>query len=151
MGVKVVAASDILKHLEGLVHGQTQLSDRRVDLTVKQVYKQEGPGALDFGGSEYAESERTEIATEKQDPNDSHGWWALDEGHYLMAFNETVAVPSGCIALITPHCRATVNGLEHTALVLVEKDPMPIVGFSVSERGIRIKENARVSTLLLLD
>ena len=151
MGVKVVAGSDIQKYVEGLIDEATQVAGKRIDLTVKQIYMQEAAGALDFGGSEFEEAPRTEIETQKAAPEDKHGWWILDEGRYLLSFNETVKVPSGCMGLITPHGRATINGLDHSVVVLVEKEEMPVVGFSVGERGIRIKENARVSTLMLLD
>lgn len=152
MGVKVLSSSDILKHLTGAIDpaGQTADGVRQVALTVRAIYKQEGPGHLDFDGSAYVEGPRSELELAGDDSGDA-GWWLLDPGDYLVAFNEQVELGKGIVAMVRPHTRALVNGIEHPTLALGQGERLPIVPLRVAERGARVARNARISTLLLLD
>ncbi len=149
MGVKVLSAREIYKVLEGVVDASTQAAERAVSLTVRAIYQQETPGRIDFDGRHYAIGERTEL--ERQRQSDGREWWILDPGDYLVEHNERVFVPKGAVALVRPHERVLVNGVEHGTLVLAPGEALPILPLRVAARGARIERNARLSTLILLD
>lgn len=138
-------------YLEGIVHLDTQAAERGLDLTVAEVHRLTGPGALDFGGSEFEEAPLEKIASEKADPDDDYGWWTLDAGTYLIHYNEAAAPDEGCVALVFPQERLLKAGAAHPAFVVDERrDPLETL-LNVGALGLRLKENARVSRLLIVE
>ncbi len=134
--------------LEGLVHPPKQVGPASVVLTVRAVEAVVGPGSLDFGGSERrpVECEALEPVRAEGEP---YGWWELDSGRYRMTFNETGEVPEGHAGLIVPWREAVLSGLLHPAVFLPPGSAVPPVVFSVGSAGLNLKENARVSELVV--
>jgi hypothetical protein len=128
--------------VSGLLHTDTQVHDDGVDLTVGQVYVVDGPGRVDFGGGELATAATSPHGTSRRNPGDDHGWWHLDAGRYLIEYNESL---SGNDEFLLQARRAVLErGASHPTRVVASLPRMPL---SVGGDGVRLKENARVSTL----
>lgn len=84
------------------------------------------------------------VETERRDPDDDYGWWNLDGGQYLVEYNERLAAAEAMFVL-QPHRALVERGAFHPTLHL---NDLPRIPVSVPSGGVRIKENARVSTLL---
>lgn len=135
--------ADPATHLTGIVHEETQREGRGFDLTLAGVRAVETPGRVDFGGGELADAVTTAVAPEKREPDDDYGWWTLEAGGYLIEHNESLEAPEP----YRLQTRETVlaRGAFHPTLAVDSLAPVPL---SVVAGGIRLKENARVSTLL---
>jgi len=134
--------------LDDLVHLDTQSAPRGIDLTVTAVFRLTSAGSLDFGGSEFEKADRERLEPEKAQPDDDYGWWELRAGTYTLRYNESVAEEEAL--LVTPHRRLLDTGAHHASFQVQEPtDPLETV-LAVPERGVRIKENARVSRVALL-
>ncbi|MFB6123305.1 MAG: dCTP deaminase [Haloferacaceae archaeon] len=132
--------SDLVAAVDGLVHEGTQVHDGRVDLTVSEVYDVERPGRVDFGGGELEPAATTPHETVRRNPDDDYEWWSLDGGQYLLEYNETLTGP----AVLQARTELLERGAFHPTRVV---DDLPRVPLAVSGGGLRLKENARVSTL----
>jgi len=133
--------ADLADAVEGLVHEPTQVrDDGRVDLTVAEVFEVVGPGRVDFGGGELAPAELAPHDRVRRDEADDYGWWHLGAGTYLVAYNESL---SGA-AVLQPRTELVERGGSHPTLRV---DELPRVPLTVAGAGLRLKENARVSTL----
>ncbi|WP_340097884.1 dCTP deaminase [Salinibaculum salinum] len=135
---------DYTPFVEGIVHEPTQTEGRGLDLTVAEVYEIAEPGRVDFGGGELEPAETTPAASEKRNPDDDYEWWNLDAGQYLLAYNESVSEAAMTFTLQTRN-ELLVRGAFHPTLDVTE---LPRVPLSVGGAGIRLKENARVSTIV---
>jgi hypothetical protein len=136
--------TEITEHVDGLLHEETQIHDRGLDLTVCEIYEIEEPGRVDFGGGELEEAGTTPHERTRRDPEDKYQWWYLDAGSYLIEYNETL---SGREPLsLQPRDALLARGAFHPTVTVEELDSMAL---SVGGAGIRLKENARVSTLLV--
>ncbi len=114
-----------------------------------EVHRLSGPGALDFGGSEFEEAPHEQVAPEKASPDDDYGWWNLGAGAYLLRYNETADLGDDHLAFVFPHERLLQAGASHAAFQISGgRDPLGAL-LTVGAQGVRIKENARVSRLLL--
>ncbi|WP_121820917.1 dCTP deaminase/dUTPase family protein [Halostella salina] len=137
---------DIASHVDGLLHEPTQVHDDGVDLTVSEVYEVTAPGRVDFGGGELTDAERTPHERTWRNEDDDYEWWHLEAGQYLVAYNESVA---GDAALtVQPRRELRERGASHPTMTVAELGPVPL---SVGGAGIRLKENARVSTVVDAD
>ncbi|AUX09811.1 deoxycytidine triphosphate deaminase [Halalkaliarchaeum desulfuricum] len=130
--------------LDGIVHEPTQRRDRGFDLTVASVYDVDGPGRVDFGGGELEPAETTPHDSRKRHPDDDYEWWHLDAGQYLLEYNESLLTHDRTFTLQTRE-ELLERGVFHPTLQVNE---LPRVPLAVGGSGIRIKENARVSTLV---
>jgi len=137
---------DIARHVDGLLHEPTQVRDRGVDLTVSEVYEVTAPGRVDFGGGELTDAELAPHERTRRNADDDYEWWHLDAGQYLAEYNESTA---GDAALtVQPRRELCERGASHPTLTVAELGPVPL---SVGGAGIRLKENARVSTVVAAD
>ncbi len=127
---------------------ETQVKENSIDLTVSEVYALEGKGALDFGGSEYTEPRRGRLQPVKEG-DDEYGWWDLKPGTYLITLNEVVSGLKG-VGFLSPHPRLLKAGATHPTLFTMEWKKDYILPIEVSMQGLKIKENARVSKLMVL-
>ncbi len=121
-----------------------------LDLTVKKIYFLDSEGALDFGGSEYKPSEKTLIdPTIESDPK--YGWWILNKGEYRIEYNEFLS-NTNFFAIVFPHERLQMTGCDHSPFIVnpTNSDNGVLLKslLRVSTNGVRIKENARISTAL---
>ena len=130
--------------LDGIVHEPTQSEGRGFDLTVAEVYEVTGPGRVDFGGGELADAETTPHDSEKRNPDDDYEWWHLDAGGYLLEYNESLT-ESGMTFTVQTRTALLERGASHPTLSVTS---LPRVPLSVGGDGLKLKENARVSTLV---
>jgi len=134
--------SELVDNVEGIVHEPTQVhEDGRVDLTVAEVYTVDAPGRVDFGGGELQPADLDPHPRVWRDEDDDYQWWHLDAGTYLIEYNESLSET----ALLQPRTEIVERGAGHPTLRIAELPRMPL---TVGGAGLRLKENARVSTLL---
>jgi len=133
--------SDLLDSIEGIVHEPTQVrDDGGIDLTVTEIYTVEAPGRVDFGGGELEPADVDPHPRVWRNEDDDYQWWHLESGIYLIEYNESLSGP----ALLQPRTAIVERGGSHPTLRVAE---LPHVALTVGEAGLRLKENARVSTL----
>ncbi|MEO0293016.1 MAG: hypothetical protein ABIN61_02200 [candidate division WOR-3 bacterium] len=143
---------DILGILYNILHERKQVEDYGVYLTVGKVFRFRSKGMVDFGGSEYKESELEEIKPVKRKEEDKYGWWDLPKGEYLIEFNEEIKeiLPDAELVLIQPSERIIMSGAFHSMMIIEKTGPIRVTLY-VGENGIEIKENARISELIVLE
>jgi hypothetical protein len=135
---------DYTQFLSGIVHEPTQTEGRGLDLTVAEIHEVTGPGRVDFGGGELEPAETDPHPGQKRNEGDDYEWWHLDAGQYLLEYNESIEGEDMQFTLQT-HQELLARGAFHPTLQVTE---LPRVPLSVGGEGIRIKANARVSTLV---
>jgi hypothetical protein len=137
---------DLAARVDGLLHEPTQVHDRGVDLSVAAVHEVTVPGRIDFGGGELDPAGLEELPSTRRDPDDDYGWWDLDAGEYLLAYNESLTGDDPLV--VQPRDELLERGASHPTLHTAALPRMPL---SVGGAGLRIKENARVSTVVARD
>ena len=135
---------DYTQFLSDIVHEPSQREGRGFDLTVAQIHEVTGPGRVDFGGGELEPADCDPHPSEKRNPDDDYEWWHLDAGQYLLEYNESITSDDVAFTLQTRD-ELLARGAVHPRLSVTE---LPRVPLSVGGAGIRIKENARVSTVV---
>ena len=131
------------EYVTDIVHEPTQSGGDGFDLTVAEVFEVVKPGRVDFGGGELEAAETVPHQTEKRNPDDDYEWWTLSHGQYLITFNESLTGE----ATVTLQTRTEL--LERGAMhPTVHVDSLPRLPLSVSGAGLKLKENARVSTIV---
>ena len=131
---------------EGIVHEPTQTGGRGLDVTVAKVEEITAPGRIDFGGGELEPAETTAHETRFRDSDDDHAWWHLDAGQYLLSYNESLV--EGARATVQTRDELLARGAFHPTLEVTDLEAVPL---SVGGAGLRVKENARVSTVVDVD
>ena len=135
---------DYTDFVDDIVHEPTQTEGRGLDLTVAEVYEVAEPGRVDFGGGELDAAETTPHPSEKRDPDDEYEWWHLDAGQYLLDYNESLR-EDGTELTVQTRDELLARGAFHPTLHVTE---LPRVPLSVGGAGLRLKANARVSTVV---
>lgn len=149
--MRVLDAATSRDHVRGLVHLDTQRATAGLDLTVGEVERITGPGALDFGGSQFEPASTGRLEPELADPGDDYGWWELGPGSYLIRYNESLELPAGTIGVLHPLPRLMRAGASQPTFVVDEDvDPLEAL-LTVGEGGCDLKENCRVARLLLIE
>lgn len=134
--------SDLVDRVEGIVHEPTQVrDDGGIDLTVTEIYNVRKPGRVDFGGGELEAADLEPHPRVWRNRDDEYEWWHLQDGTYLVEYNESL---SGS-AFLQPRGEILDRGGTHPTLRVAELRRVPL---TVGGAGLRIKENARISTLL---
>lgn len=137
----------LAQQIDGLVHLDTQRAPNGIDLTVDSVQRTTGPGQLDFGGGEFTPAPRDSVTPVINDPEDDYAWWTLEEGAYVVQYNESLTLQDGQDARISPLERTLRAGAHHATFDLNEgRDPIETL-LLVSRMGCRLKENCRLSRL----
>lgn len=149
--MKFLTGQQVGERLENVIHFDTQAHDFEVDLTAGQVYRVTGAGSLDFGGSEFEEAPRQRLEPELADPDDKYGWWELPAGTYIVCYNETVDPGERGIAFVQPHERTLMAGAYHPAFHFRGRRETLETLFMVGAGGCRLKENGRISKMLIFD
>ena len=146
------AGGDILEFISNIIHEKKQVEDYGVYLTIGKIFRFTDKAEIDFGGSEYKESKLAEITPVKRSREEKYGWWNLPHGEYLIEFNEELhkLLPAAKVVILQPSERITANGAFHTTKVLEKKGKIKVTLY-VGKNGINIKENARVSKLIVLE
>jgi hypothetical protein len=135
--------AQLAEAVEGLLHADTQVTDHGVELSVAEVFDHTGPGRVDFGGGELQPAAVEPRPTALRNPDDDYEWWELEPGTYLIEYNERL-VDDGPYRLQTRDA-VRQRGAFHPTLDVEALDRVPL---HVGPGGLRLKENARVSTLL---
>lgn len=136
--------------IDRLVHLDTQKAAVGLDLTAGAIYRLTGPGRLDFGGSELRAAGRQELEPELASPDDDYGWWRLEAGTYALRYNEAVEPEEGEVGFILPLERVLRAGASHPAFAVDgRRDPLETL-FTVGRLGCHLKENCRVSLVLIM-
>jgi hypothetical protein len=132
-----------MEGVDDIVHEETQSTDESFDLTVASVYVVKEAGRVDFGGGELEDAELAPVETKKRNPDDDYGWWKLDAGTYVVEHNETLSAEEP----VTVRTRTALleSGAYHPTVNVTE---IPLLPLTVGGDGLRIKENARISTVV---
>lgn len=139
------AANPLAEVVDNLVYEPTQVHEHGIDLTVSAIYEVAAPGRLDFGGDELEDADLEPIPTELRNPDDEYGWWDLAGGQYVIQHNEFLTDLEEPVQL-QPRNELLARGGSHPSVLVASH--LPLMPLSVTDGGIRIKENARVSTLV---
>ncbi len=130
---------------------QISKDKERFDLTVSEISKISGKGAMDFSDNERVIPEKEKIEPIKKSKEDKYGWWNLEEGVYKIKINEKISLPKNNSAKI--YSRACF--LETGAFIIpcfLGKGYNGQPEFTLivqNPQGIDIKENARILQLVL--
>lgn len=147
---RVYTGEQVAALVKGVIHAKTQIQEHAVDLTLRSVFKLTNRGCVDFSGKEYAPCEGDKIAPQKRRPEDKFGWWDLEAGDYLLEYNESLLLQDKTVGILQPHHRLVMAGGIHNDHLLIYPDILPAALLHVGPRGLSIKENARVSQLIVL-
>ncbi|ELY70065.1 hypothetical protein C489_03921 [Natrinema versiforme JCM 10478] len=147
MSTDMPAEHPLADAVDNLVYEPVQVSDHGIDLTVSAVYEVAAPGRLDFGGDELADADLEPVPTELESPHDEYGWWHLEGGQYVIQHNEFLTDLEGAVQL-QPRNELLARGGSHPSMQV--RDHLPLIPLTVADGGLRLKENARVSTLVPL-
>jgi len=147
----MLSADALAQQLDGLVHLDTQRAPDGIDLTVHAVYRVTGPGQLDFGGGEFEKAPREPVTPVLDAPDDDYAWWTLDQGTYVVRYNEALTLTESQRAEIAPLPRTLLAGASHGSFALTQsRDPLETL-LAVGRKGCRLKENCRLSRLTVQD
>jgi len=147
---KFLHGEQIAALLSGATYLPKQTEPNSIHLTAGEVFRPSSCGSVDFGGSEYSEAKGESIPPTKLSQEDKYGWWDLPQGAYLLQMNESLTLPENSIGLLLPSPRITRNGASHPVQLLTGNCERMVVPLLVPSVGIRIKQNARVSQLIVL-
>ncbi len=146
----ILEGKQIVEALTNLVYEKKQTRAKSVDLTIKSLSRVATTGAVDFGGSEYAPGEKVALVPVKMDPSDEYGWWHLSAGDFLVEYNEELSLPAGHLGIVQPHERLIECGATHGVRFITEPGERLLTLIHVCQADVRIKENARISNLIVL-
>lgn len=133
--------------VENTVDTETQLQPNSVELTLKNIERYTGSGAVDFDNSE------REIPATEPIYFDDKDWAHLDQGVYKITFNEIVNIPLDLAAIARPRstllrCGANIGTAVWDSGYRGRSESMLVVH---NPHGFRLKRNARVMQLLFFD
>ena len=150
MTASFILGPEAAHRIKGLIHADTQIGKDKVYLTVKQIYSLNEKGSLDFGGKEFNVGERIPLRSQKRHPEDKYGWWNLNQGTYLIEFNEQIELKEKEIAILEPREELLQNCCFHPVKIIIAQEKFSLIPLNVGYQGIDIKENARISTLRIV-
>ena len=136
--------TDLTAFVDGIVHEPTQAEGPGVDLTVTEIYGVRTPGRVDVGGGELESADSEPHPSAKRNPGDDYVWWTLDAGRYLIEYNETLSPPEDVFLVVQTRDELLTRGAFHPTRHTQELGRVPL---SVGGAGLKLKENARVSTI----
>lgn len=148
--MKIYSGKEIAAWVDGIIKNELQVQKNCVDLTVGKICSVTGGGRIDFSGEEFKHSPIHVLQPEKEHADDAHGWWKLKKGVYQFEFNEFLMLPENTTGLIVPHAHLLQSGLSHYTLVVTGTTNRITVPLNVSDIGIDIKENSRISSLYVI-
>ncbi|MDX1617647.1 MAG: hypothetical protein R3224_02595 [Balneolaceae bacterium] len=148
----LLQSDELIEHTSDIIHKETQQHKLNLDLTASEIFRLTGPGALDFGGSEFEPAQFERIEPAKKNPDDEYGWWNLNTGTYKVRFNEHLKNLDDTLIAIAAHPHARKAGIIADTCLLNPEDNLETIemNFRVPHTGTSIKENARFATLYIL-
>ncbi|MFX0014772.1 MAG: dCTP deaminase [Promethearchaeota archaeon] len=146
--MRFLKTNELEESWKNLIYPPRQLGDSCLDLTVKRIFIFKNQGVLDFGGSEYHPIELQPLSPIIED-DPKYGWFTLSTGMYIVEYNENLSRIE-CLAIVYPHQRLLNTGCFHPSFIVnPSKSSQSIQSLlSVNYKGVRIKENARISKAL---
>ena len=148
--MKACTGTEIAALASGIISEKHQVGPYSLDLTVASISMVKKEGDIDFGGSEEKEALTEKLEPYKRNEEEEYGWWELTAGEYLVEFNEKIEIPENHFAIIRPLPRALSAGVMHPEMTRLEGEMVDTTLMLVGKSGLNIKENARISSLLLL-
>jgi deoxycytidine triphosphate deaminase len=137
-----MSGDNLAERIDEIVHEPTQRGDSGIDLTVAEVYEIEEPGRVDFGGGELEAAERSPHERTWRNADDDYQWWLLEGGGYLIEYNESLRGAESVV--VETREELLQRGAFHPTVRVTSFDHMPL---QVGTGGLKLKENARVSTV----
>ncbi len=150
MAVSFVPGFESIHRIKNFIHKDMQTGEDKVYLTVKQIYSLDKKGSLDFGGSELSLAKRKPLLPKKRPPEDKYGWWNLNQGTYLIEFNEQIELREKEVAILESRQELLQNGCFHPLRIITPKEKLSFIPLNVGYQGIDIKQNARISILKIV-
>lgn len=128
----------------GLVDVRAQVQPNGVDLTLREVSRYEGGGAIGVDNGDRVLPELSPIAF------GDDGWMDLEPGVYHILYNEVVDIPESLMALGRPRsslnrCGVTINTAVWDAGYNGRSTSMLVVS---NPQGFRVQRDARVMQLV---
>jgi deoxycytidine triphosphate deaminase len=148
--MKIMGTDDLKGLLRFAPDPEGQVKNDRIVLTVLEVVQIMGEGRIDSDESNAEEARRVKRPSRKSS-RDSVGNWDLTQGAYWVTYNETVQIPDGNSLILQPHEALMKNGLWHPTLVVQDWAEVSGVLLVVTARGVRIMENAPLSTGFIVE
>jgi deoxycytidine triphosphate deaminase len=145
--MKLLSGHEAVAHVKGILSAKHQVHACSIDLTVKDIWRLNPIGQLDFGGGEYVPAGRFPVEPHRLRPEDNYQWWELDRGCYFVEFNESLELSDDEIALIEPDPRTLRTGATHASVFLRGQMAQLETLFDVQSQHLTLKKNARVSRL----
>ncbi len=140
------------KLIENYPHLDTQLQPNGFDITVDEVHRLKDKGELDFSNSERKIPETEKIEPKKKNKEDKYGWWELEEGAYKVKTNEKFNMPRDLAGIVFPRSSLLRMGCTTETGVWDAgyRGKAEFLLLVKNEKGVEIKENARIAQLLFL-
>ena len=143
--MKIAGTEELKKLLRFAPDAGVQTKDDRLTLTILDVTQIVGEGRVGPEETRNGEARRVKRPSRKSS-SDPAGYWDLAQGAYWVTFNEEVRIPDeGCL-ILQPHPALMINGLWHPTLVVRYWAEVSGILLVVTARGVRIMENAPIST-----
>ena len=140
-----LSGTEAAARLTGMISARHQVHAYALNLTARQIYALDPAGQVDFGGTEYAPSARTAVASLRKQREDKYEWWDLSRGCYVMEFNEGLKLADNEIAILEPDDRLLRCGATHSTTFLRGQGERLESLLFVGTMSVQIKQNARVS------
>ncbi len=150
MTTSFISGFEAADRIKNLIHKDTQIGEDKVYLTVKQIYSLDKKGSLDFGGSELNLAKRKPLLPKKKLTEDKYGWWDLNQGMYLVEFNEQIDLEDREIAILEPREELLHNCSFHPLRIMTPEEKLSFIPLNVGYQGIDIKQNAHISVLRIV-
>lgn len=148
--MRFMNTEDLANLLKFAVDPQRQTEEGCLTLTLLEVQQVMGEARLDFDGKNSEDARRIKRPA-RYTAGEEVGWWDLGQGSYWVTYRERVEIPTGCALFLQPHVSLLRNGIWHPTVLIRDWDrDMVGIMLSVSSRGIRISENAPVSSGIIL-
>lgn len=146
--MEIVQEDVILSIWDNLIFPAKQLKKNTLELTIKSIDSFYSQGHLDFGGSEFRTAIYERVTPIIED-DPKYAWWSLSPGQYLVTYNE-ILNDTNYYTLIYPHTRLIQTGSSHPAIYWspTSKNQKIVSILQVGEKGVRLKENSRISVAL---
>jgi len=131
------------KLVENFIDLETQLQPASFDLTLDEIYLLTSSASIDFTNQERKLPNYKKIEF-------NNDWIELNEGIYLISFNEVVNIPNDLMAFVRPRSTLVRSGATIFSSLW---DP----GYSgksncllvvLNENGIKLKKNARIAQIV---
>jgi hypothetical protein len=140
-----------LRQVRSLVSRRATEQGRIFHLTLRNVYRPEALGILGCSDLTAGCIDEEQLAyVEPCRHSGAAAYWDLVNGEYLFQFNETVVLAENELALIRPLDELMAGGGTHPIVCLGELSEAMLMPVLVSQSGIRIHQNARISLVTIV-